>query len=84
MAKEKEIGVIDHFFDKIMVAGVTLSSTLKVGDSIHIAGHTTDVTVAVDSLQIDKEPVESAKSGESVGLKVSEKVRKGDKVFLVE
>jgi len=83
MANEKEIGVIDHFFDHIMVAGVTLSGGLKVGDEIHIAGHTTDVNTTIDSMQIDKEPVETAKKGDSVGLKVPEKVRKGDKVYLV-
>lgn len=83
MAQEKEIGKITHFFDKISVGIVELSSTMKKGDKIHVKGHTTDFTLDVDSIQINKEEVEAAKSGEIVGLKLTEEAREGDKVYLV-
>jgi len=83
VAQEKEIGRIIHFFDKISVGIVELSSTLKKGDKIHIKGHTTDFVLDVDSIQIDKEEVEVAKAGEVVGVKFTEEAREGDKVYLV-
>lgn len=81
MAQEKEIGKIIHYFDKISVGIIELSSGLKTGDKIHIKGHTTDFEVDVDSIQIDKNAVESAKAGEVVGVKLTEEVREGDKVY---
>jgi len=54
-----------------------------VGDKIHIKGHTTDLEVVVDSMQIDNAAVNEAKAGDSVGVKVSERVRKGDSIYKV-
>ena len=82
MAQEKEIGKIIHFFDKISVGIVELSAGLKKGDKLHVKGHTTDFEIDADSIQIDKAEVESAKAGEVVGLKLTEIVREGDKVYL--
>ena len=79
---EKEIGKITHYFEKVQVAVVELSGKLKVGDTIHIKGHTTDFTQKVSSMQVEHEDIETAKSGDSLGLKVSERVRLNDKVFL--
>ena len=78
---EKEIGKISHFFSHINVAVVELTDTIKVGDEIHIQGATTDFTQKVDSMQIEHESVQEAKKGQSIGLKVKDKVRPGDQVF---
>ena len=78
---EVEIGIVTNYFGKISVAGIQLSDTLSVGDTIHIKGHTTDLTEEVDSIQIDNDSVESAGSGKLIGLKVSDHVREHDKVY---
>jgi len=82
--EEKEIGKVTHFFKKIMVAGIEITAgKLKVGDKIHIKGSTTDFEMAVGSMQIDRDPVEEATTGQSIGIKVPEPVREGDTVFLM-
>lgn len=80
---EKEIGEITHFFTNINVGIIKLSTPLKTGDSIHIKGHTTDLTQSVDEIQLDHKTIEEGKKGDEVGVKVSEHVRQGDKVYLV-
>ena len=80
---EKKIGVIKHYYSNIGVAVVDLTGTLKVGDEIHIKGTATDFTVKVDSMQIEHKNVKEAKKGQSIGLKVPEKVRESDIVYLV-
>ncbi|MFA5840418.1 MAG: hypothetical protein WC890_07220 [Candidatus Margulisiibacteriota bacterium] len=82
VSKEKVLGKIDHFFDKISVATVELKAPIKVGDIIHIKGHTTDFVQKIDSMQIEHEDVEKASRGEGIGFKVREKVRSGDTVYL--
>jgi putative protease len=81
--KEKLIGKITHYFDKISVAIVELSSVLKAGDRVHIKGHSTDFEQDISSIQIEHEGVEKAKKGDAIGVKVDEKVREGDEVYLV-
>jgi len=81
MADEVEIGVVSDFFARPVVAGIELTGTLKVGDKIRIKGHTSDLELAVTSMQIQNQNVEEAKSGESVGIKVPDRVRRGDKVY---
>ena len=81
---EKEIGTISSYFSHVNVAAIKLSDTLKVGDKIHIKGHTTDFEKKVDSMQIEKKDVKKAKKGDHIGIRVSEKVRPNDKVFLVQ
>ena len=80
---EKEVGKVNDFFARPVVAGIEMSGTLKVGDKIHIKGHTTDIEMVVTSMQIDNVNVEEAKKGKSVGIKVSERVRPGDIVYKV-
>ena len=80
---EVEVGQISDFFARPVVAGIELTQTLKVGDKIHIKGHTTDMELVVDSMQINNVDVEEAKSGDAVGIKVPERVRRGDRVYKV-
>lgn len=83
MAEEKEIGNITHYYGHISVGIVELSDSLKVGDTIHIKGHTTDFTQSVDSMQIEHKNISEAKVGDIVGIQVSEKVHPNDKVYKV-
>ena len=80
----KNIGTVTHFFDKISVAIIKLNASLKVGDEITIKGVTTDEKVAVDSMQVDHKDIESAEKGQEVGIKVTGRVREGDKVSIAE
>jgi len=80
---EEEVGRVSDFFARPVVAGIELTAPLKVGDKIHIAGHTTDMELAVESMQIDNVDVEEAKPGDSVGIKVPDRVRRGDRVYKV-
>ncbi len=77
----KLIGKVTHYFGNIGVAVVELSSTIKTGDSIRIVGGEIDFTQPVKSMQVEHESVKTAKSGDSIGLKVKEKVRDGYKVY---
>jgi len=77
---EIEIGTITDFFARPVVAAVELTGELKVGDKIRIHGHTTDMELIVSSMQIHNQDVTAAKAGDAVGLKVTDKVRHGDKV----
>jgi len=80
--KEEElIGKISHYFSKIGVAIMELSDALKAGDTIRIIGGETDFEQAVDSMEVDHQKVKQAKTGDSVGLKVSQKVREGYKIY---
>lgn len=82
--KGELIGEVFTYFSHVSVAGIKLSGTLKVGDKIRIKGATTDFEIPVDSMQIERNPVEEAKAGDSIGIKVPDKVRGGDKVYKVE
>ena len=84
MADEKQIGKVSSYFSNVGVAAIKLSSGLKVGDKIRIKGHTTDFEVKVGSIQIERNPVKTAKKGDHIGIKVHEKVRPNDAVFLVK
>ncbi len=81
---EELIGKVVKFFSKPSVAAVEITSgILRVGDSIRIKGHTTDLEETVDSMQIEKESIEEADPGFLVGIKVKDRVREGDKVFKI-
>ena len=80
---EKVVGKVSDFFARPVVAGIELSGTLNTGDKIHIVGHTTDIEMVVSSIQIDNVNVTTAKPGDSVGIKVTDRVRKGDTVYKV-
>ena len=88
MAKEKkaeiqgkEVGKVTHYYTHLGVAVVELSGTLKAGDKIRIKGATSDFEQTVDSMQIEKDKIEEAKKGQSIGLKVKEHARQHDVVY---
>jgi translation elongation factor EF-1alpha len=81
---EEEVGKVQSYFRKIDVAAINIvAGTLSVGDTIRIKGHTTDFTQTVDSMQIEHEQVQTAKPGDSIGIKVKEPVRDHDTVYKV-
>jgi len=79
----KEVGTVAHYFTRINVAVVSLNDNLSVGDRIVVKGSTTSFEQNVDSMQIEHENVASAGRGQSIGLKVKERVREGDKVYKI-
>lgn len=76
-----KIGMITHFFSKISVAVIELTAPLAVGDTIVVKGPTTDFEQVVESMQIEHENVPRAEAGQSIGLKVADRVRERDVVY---
>ena len=83
MAEETRIGVVADFFARPVVAAIELTAPLKVGDRIHIKGHTTDLEQTVDSMQVHNAAVTEAQAGDGVGIKLTARVRKGDSVYKI-
>ena len=81
--EEKLIGKITHFFGRPSVGIIELSDVLKIGDTIHIKGHTSDLTQQVSSMQIEHAEVSEAKAGDAVGVKIDQKVHEHDSVYKV-
>ena len=79
--EESPIGEVTHYFGHISVMAIKLTDRLAVGDKIHVKGHTTDVALTVASMQIEHASVSQAGPGDSVGIKVTDKVRPGDQVY---
>ena len=80
---EVAVGTVSDFFARPVVAGIALTAPIKAGDTIHIKGHTSDITMTVQSMQINNVNVTEAQAGDSVGIKVPDRVRRGDAVFKV-
>ena len=81
---EQEIGVVTHYFDHPHVAVVSITAgEIKLGDTLHFRGHTTEFAEPVDSMEMDHGAVERAGAGEEVAIRVVGRTRKQDKVFLV-
>ncbi|MDP6349619.1 MAG: EF-Tu/IF-2/RF-3 family GTPase [Chloroflexota bacterium] len=81
---EIAVGRVTHWFGKLGVAGIELTGTLSVGDTIHIKGHTTDTTLVVESMQNEHQAVETASAGDDVGIKLIERARVGDPVYRLD
>jgi putative protease len=81
MASGDLIGKVIHAYDKINVAVLRLNKDLKVGDSIHFHGHSTDFQQEIASMQVEHQAVTEAKAGTEVAVKVKERVRSGDSVY---
>jgi len=82
--QEAQVGTVTHYFTRIGVAAIRLTATLRVGDTVHILGRSTDFEQTVDSMQIEHAEVEEATAGQEIGLKVAERVREGDIVYLAQ
>ena len=81
---EEKIGVVEHFFTKVSVAAIKITDgELKVGDTIHVVGVHTDFKQKIDSMEINRNPVQTVKVGDDVGIKVKERVREHDIVYKV-
>ena len=80
---EEVVGKVSDFFARPVVAGIELTAPIKVGDKLHVTGHTTDLEFTVDSMQINNVNVQEAKAGDSVGIKVPDRVRHGDTIYKV-
>ncbi len=77
------VGTVSDFFAHPVVAGINLTASLKVGDRVHIVGHTTDLELVVESMQINSVNVQEAAAGDSIGIKVPDRVRGGDRVYKI-
>lgn len=81
---DKKIGTITHFFDKISVGIIKLDGKLKVGNKVRIQGGTTNFEQEISEMQLEHESIQEGKKGQEVGVKVKEKVREGDVVYILE
>jgi translation elongation factor EF-1alpha len=81
---EEQVGMVVKFFSKPSVAAIEVTSgSIKKGDTLHYKGHTTDFTEAVASMELDNNPIDEAKAGDLIGVKVKERVRESDKVYKI-
>jgi putative protease len=81
---EEQVGVVVKFFAKPSVAAIEVTSgTIRQGDTLKYKGHTTDFIDQVGSIEIDNQPIEEAKVGDLIGVKVKEKVRENDLVYKI-
>lgn len=82
--ESEAIGHVTHYYSHLSVAAVSLDAPLKKGDRVHIVGHTTDLVQPIDSMEIDRAPVEQAGPGDDVAVKVADHVREHDRIYLEE
>ncbi len=80
---EQKVGVVTHYFGHIQVAAITLEGELKVGDTIHIKGHTSDFNETIKSMQLEHEKIEVGQPGQEIAIEVVEHAREHDEVFKV-
>ncbi len=81
---EQHIGNVTHYFGNARVAAVKINDgLLRVGDTIHVVGHTSDFTQTIDSMQLEHTPVDSAGVGDEIGIRVAEHARTHDEVFRI-
>ncbi len=80
----KRIGEVTHFYNKISVAVIALTGKLRVGDTLHFLGRSTDFSQEVTSMQIEHQSVEEVGPGQEVAVRVESRVRRNDKVYKLE
>ena len=81
--KEKPIGTVTHYYNGLGVAIVKFSKPVKVGIKVRVAGATTAFEQEIDSMQYDHQPITLAPKGKEIGIKVKERTREGDAIYLV-
>jgi len=84
MPKDNPIGKVVHWYDKLGVAVIKLSSALKVGDQIKVKRGDQEFTDTVDSMQLDHKPVNSGKKGDEIAVKVSQQAKEGAEIYAVQ
>ena len=82
--ESEALGRVTHYYSHLSVAAVSLDAPLKVGDRVHIKGHTTDLVQAVDSMEVEHGAVDRASPGDDVAMKVTDHVREHDRIYLEE
>ncbi len=81
---DQRIGEVIKYFSKPSVAAVKITDgEIKVGDTLKFTGHTTDLTMPLDSMEVNNQKVPQASPGDYIGIKVPDRVRPGDEVFKV-
>lgn len=81
---EQRVGEVVKFFSKPSVAAVKITAgEIRIGDNLKFTGHTTDLTMALDSMEVNNQKVAQAVAGDYIGIKVADRVRPGDEVFKV-
>lgn len=83
LPRKMPVGTVTHFYTDISVCVIELTDKLRVGEWISIEGATTNLRQRVASMQVNRQPVSQASAGDSIGLKVADRVREGDRVFRV-
>ena len=78
------VGQVTHFYSNLNVAIIKLAKKLTIGDKVHFEGHSTNFDQVVSEMQLNHENIQEGKKGQDVGVKVTDKVREGDKVSIVE
>jgi putative protease len=82
--QEEKVGKVQKFFAKPSVAAIeVIAGVLKIGDMLHFKGHTTDFEDTITSMQVENEPIEEAKQGDLIGIRVKERVRENDTVYKI-
>jgi len=81
MKKEKEIGIVTHYFDKVMVAVIKLNGKLAVGDTVKIIKGENEFETEIESMEVDHEKVKSGKKGDEVAIKISSPTKDGALVY---
>lgn len=82
MRMAKSVGKVTHYFDKIGVAVLKLKTKLGVGDTVKFSGHGNEFSQTISSMQLEHKPVETAKPGDDVAVKVDQPVKEGDEVAM--
>ena len=81
--KGKKVGIVTHYYDKISVGIIKLDQPIKPGDTLHFEGHRTNFDQVVNEIQFNHQPVVKTEKGQEVGIKVDQKVRENDQVYLL-
>lgn len=82
--QKEQLGKITHFYSKLGVGIIKLDKELKAGDEIQIKGNTSDFKQKVEELQLNHKNIDKGEKGQEVGVKLSQKVRDGDVVFIAK
>lgn len=81
--KEERVGVVSHYFSHLNVAAIVMEGELSIGDTVHIKGHTTDLTQKLESIQLEHKDIDRAEKGMDIGIRVKDHVREHDVVYKV-